>query len=172
MLYLFTLTAKHLRHLIFQHLCCSSLVQESRTECVKNSEESEIFTFLTNQQVRLAMVLWMLAEHMRILGQRQRTLLIAVARGSAFSYTSSLSPNSYRVTLNKIWPMYRFYFHEIQSRKTFLWLKEILQSWWLECWGQSEYRFCLQISILLGMYQGSLKFLWMFSIKFSLFLNF
>lgn len=107
----------------------SSFVQENRTECVKNSEQSKIFTLLISQQVRLATVLWMLAEHMKILGQRQRTLLIAVARVSAFSYTSSLSPNSYRVILNKIWPMYRFYFHEFQSRKTFLWLKEILQSW-------------------------------------------
>lgn len=115
----------------------------------------EIFPFLTSQPARLATVLWMLEEHVKILGQRQRTLLIAVAKASTFSYTSSLSPNSYRVIVNKIWPMYRFFLFSIfmnsRAGKCSYGWKKFYNLEWLECWGQSEYRFYLQISLLLGI---------------------
>lgn len=66
LLRLFISPTEHIRHLSFQPLYYSSFVQESRTEYVRNSEESEVSTFLTSQQVRLATVLWMLAYHRRI----------------------------------------------------------------------------------------------------------
>lgn len=53
--------------------------------------------------VLTATLMWMLAEDIRLLGQRQRIFLnmsIAIVRISAFSYASSLSP-SFHTTLQR-----------------------------------------------------------------------